>query len=155
MAYVRKHKLMNDIGSAQSVDIEFGTRGGILLNLTLRHIPKTYFDIGSSTEQERIGPIHVVVGDSGTSQPILGQTLSGDNIIVRTGDIFEWDHPQRQALIDAGMTIEKLGFHAFQLMPTGVIRSHLRIIASWDPTLQVSHSLEVSAELLVFDSAVL
>lgn len=155
MAYVRVHRLMTNIGSSAAADYVFGTRGGILLNISLIWRPRTYFDQGTSDEQEKLGPIHAIVGDSATSNTILGQALTGSDIVIPNNGRFDWEHPQRQGILDSLSVVEKLAFNSFNPMPIGVIKASLRILASYDPVLQVNHDLEIIADLVAFDSQIL
>lgn len=154
MVVLRIQRMITDIGTGKTEDYLFSLRGGgFLLSLRLTNRPRVYFDVGTSAEQVRLGPAQVVVGDNANASFILGQDATGV-IYLPSGGTWEWTHPYRQALLDAGAVIEKLApYAAFgTLQPIGLIQGALRIIGAQDPIVGVSSDLSVEAELIGFDA---
>lgn len=159
MAYIHVHRLLTGITSTgQTEDIAMGVRGGILLNLELNWVARSFFNIGTEDELAKGADIYVIVGDSNGSTPILGQRLSPiDYIIVPQGGTWVWSHPYADQLRSAAPVVSKLApYGSYPVQPIGLIKANMRLIANQDlyrPNIQ--HDLEVIAEFITFDSAVI
>lgn len=151
MTHTRIQRSFNNFGAGSTYDIPFSLSGGILLSLKLQNQPLQFHNSGSAEERPKIGDINVIVGDSGNSGFVLGQDATGF-ISIPIGQTWYWDHPFKAEIIAASSVIEKLKYNSsYPLMPIGVITSGLRVIAAYDPVLQVQHNLIVEAEFIVFD----
>lgn len=154
MAIVRIQRTIFDIGAGKTEDYLFSLRGGgILLNLRLTNRPRVFFNVGTESESTRNAPIQAIVGDNANAGFILGQDAGGV-IYIPTNQTWEWQNPFRQSLLDASSVFEKMAAYAAfgQIQPVGLIQGALRIIAAYDPIVQVSADVSVEAELIAFDA---
>lgn len=147
------HKYIPQIGAQHFEDFIL-PNGGILVSINLTWIPFTYFNVNEESETIALGDIRALITDATTSKSIIGQLSISppDAVIVESGSEWQWDHPDIDFLRSSHI-IHKLRHEpAYALQPDGVLKGNLRVIASYDPVVQVIHGLSIKAEVISFDT---
>lgn len=157
MALRKITRLVSPVTIGNILDIDVGSNGAILLSLTLTWQPLVYFNANTENEVIAPGDIHVLVVDSLTTRSLLGQLRFApqpDVVVVPTNWFWSWEHPDINYLAAANVYNKLAVNTAFASQPDGVIvpGSKLRIISTPDPEKNLSHAVQVEAQVLTFDT---
>lgn len=155
MALIVATRRVQDPNTGVQSDITLG-RGGILLKFHAIWAPRSYVDVQLPSEAIKSCDIHVLLIDSATNLPIIGQRLTpADPIIVRSFSEFEWQHPRYDEIIAGQNIIEKLAIHSSSALTVGAILGNFRAIISKDP-IRIGTATEAAivytVEILQFDA---